>query len=343
MSSNPLSLLTFGRLVPVRLFQDPEISGDIRAGEIIVNIRPKISFLDSQFSGDFVLFFNYCDRSEHILKRFSRYSQPLAPTPSRKMTSITAARPSLTSNDSAVLQALFDAESSPSSGFTVDPSLPPWPSSVNISETDLTSLKQRETDIIRKLQSDKSPSIETVQSALDDFDSLITGHPTYPSAYTNRAQTLRLLVDLIYSKEAGSDQSTEGEISDAALFAPQTSQLCSRIFSDLGQAITFATPASPADAVSTTQARLLADAHTHRGYLLLKAARMKKAGSSDEAGPERLRALSADQLEEMASRDFFFGGRYGNKVAQQLSVQTNPYAKMCGAIVKEAMKKELEG
>ncbi|KAJ5506500.1 Tetratricopeptide-like helical [Penicillium expansum] len=260
------------------------------------------------------------------------------------MTSITAARPSLTSNDSAVLQALFDAESSPSSGVTVNSSLPSWPSSLNITETDLTSLKQRETDIIRKLQSNKSTSIETVQSALNDFDTLLAQHPRYPPAYTNRAQTLRLLVDLIYSAEAGSDQSTDPEIADAALFAPKTSQLCSRIFSDLGQAITLATPASPADAVSTTQGRLLADAHTHRGYLLLKAARVKKAGSDDEeAGPERLRGLSADQLEEMASRDFFFGGRYGNKVAQQLSVQTNPYAKMCGAIVKEAMRKELEG
>ncbi|OQE47385.1 hypothetical protein PENCOP_c001G00394 [Penicillium coprophilum] len=259
------------------------------------------------------------------------------------MTSITPARPSLTSNDSAVLQALFDAESSPSSGITTDLSLPSWPSSLKISETDLTSLKQRETDIIRKLQSNKSPSIETVQSALNDFDTLTTQHPTYPSAYTNRAQTLRLLVDLIYSKEAHNDQSTDTELADAALFAPETSQLCSRIFSDLGQAINFATPASPADAVSATQARLLADAHTHRGYLLLKAARVKKTGFGNEAGPERLRGLSADQLEEMASRDFFFGGRYGNKVAQQLSVQTNPYAKMCGAIVKEAMRKELEG
>ncbi|EKV16301.1 Tetratricopeptide-like helical [Penicillium digitatum] len=260
------------------------------------------------------------------------------------MTSITAARPTLTSNDSAVLQALFDAESSPSSGVTVDSSLPSWPSSLNISETDLTSLKQRETDIIRPLLSNKAPSIETVQSALNDFDTLLTQYPKYPSAYTNRAQTLRLLVDLIYSTTAGSDQSTDTEIADAALFAPQTSQLCSRIFSDLGQAITLATPAFPADAVSTTQERLLADAHTHRGYLLLKAARVKKASSGGEgAGPERLRGLSADQLEEMASRDFFFGGRYGNTMAQQLSVHTNPYAKMCGAIVKEAMKKELEG
>ncbi|CAI7651580.1 unnamed protein product [Penicillium palitans] len=230
------------------------------------------------------------------------------------MTSITTARPSLTSNDSAVLQALFDAESSPSSGVIVDSSLPSWPSSLNISETDLASLKKRETDIIRKLQSNKSPSLEIVQSALNDFDTLLAQHPTYPSAYTNRAQTLRLLVDLIYGTEVGTSQ-----------------------------AISLATPASPADAVSTTQGRLLADAHTHRGYLLLKAARAKKAGSGiDEAGPERLRGLSADQLEEMASRDFFLGGRYGNKVAQQLSVQTNPYAKMCGAIVKEAMRKELE-
>jgi hypothetical protein len=45
----------------------------------------------------------------------------------------------------------------------------------------------------------------------------------------------------------------------------------------------------------------------------------------------------------MASRDFFVGGRYGNKIAQQMSVQTNPYAKMCGAIVKEAMRKEMNG
>ncbi|KAJ5773159.1 hypothetical protein N7457_008055 [Penicillium paradoxum] len=260
------------------------------------------------------------------------------------MTSITSARPSLTSNDSAVLQALFDAESSPSSGITIDPSLASWPSSLNISEADLVSLKQRETDIIRELQPDKSPNEEILKSALNNFDILLSEHPTYPSAYTNRAQTLRLLVDLIYNKEADNAPSTDTELADAALFAPQTSQLCSRIFSDLGQAITLATPASPADPVSTSQARLLADAHTHRGYLLLKAARVKKGlGNDDEAGPERLRSLSADQLEEMASRDFFFGGRYGNKVAQQLAVQTNPYAKMCGAIVKEAMKKELEG
>lgn len=260
------------------------------------------------------------------------------------MTSITPARPSLTSNDSAVLQALFDAESSPSSGITIDASLPTWPSSLNISETSLVLLKQRESDIIRQIQGEESPSQEVVKSALNEFDYLILQNETYPSAYINRAQTLRLLVDLIHNKETGCSEAPNTELRDGALFSPQTSHLCSRIFSDLGQAITLATPASPADPVSTAQARLLADAHTHRGYLLLKAARVKKQNSEDgQAGPERLRGLTSDQLEEMASQDFFFGGRYGNKVAQQLAVQTNPYAKMCGAIVKEALKKELEG
>ncbi|KAJ5168663.1 uncharacterized protein N7482_004257 [Penicillium canariense] len=259
------------------------------------------------------------------------------------MTTIAQARPSLTTNDAAVLQALFDAESSPSSGITVDSSLPSWPATVNISEADLSTLRSQETEIIHRLQASESPSQETIQEALEALNSLLERYPTYPSAYANRAQTLRLLVDPKYNENP--HENTES-IADDSLFTPQAAHLSSKIFADLGEAITLATPASPADPVSTVQARLLADTHTHRGYLLLKAARVKKTRSDQETepvGPERLRGLSADQLEEMASRDFFFGGRYGNKVAQQLAVQTNPYAKMCGAIVKEAMRKEMEG
>lgn len=257
------------------------------------------------------------------------------------MTSVTTSRPSLTSNDAAVLQALFDAESSPSSGITVDSSLPPWPATVILSKEDLLSAKDREIKIIRELQPSKNPTPENVQSAINRLDILLTEYPTYPPAYTNRAQALRMLVDL---QSNDTNPSTESG-SDDALFAPQAADASSRIFTDLGQAITLATPASPADPVSSGQARLLADAHTHRGYLLLKAARVKKSQALQEeaVGPDRLRGLGADQLEEMASRDFFLGGRYGNKVAQQLAVQTNPYAKMCGAIVKEAMRKEFEG
>jgi hypothetical protein len=263
------------------------------------------------------------------------------------MTSITQARPSLTNNDAAVLQALFDAESSPSSGIKVDPTLPSWPATVNISQKDLATLKTRETQIILNLQASSTPNPETVQTALEELNTLLEEYPTYPPAYTNRAQTLRLLADLNYKQHTTQNTESESESStDESLFTPEASELSSRVFADLGRAITLATPVSPADPISSVQARLLADAHTHRGYLLLKAARVKKTRSGVEVGsvgPERLRGHSADQLEEMASRDFFLGGRYGNKVAQQMAVQTNPYAKMCGAIVKEAMRKEMEG
>jgi hypothetical protein len=129
-----------------------------------------------------------------------------------------------------------------------------------------------------------------------------------------------------------------------ALFASANVDIASRIFSDLSETITLATPKSPADPISPLQARILADAHTHRGYILLKGEKVKQRGSDGcDCGPDEIRELDKDQLEEMASRDFFFGGRYGNKIAQQLAVQTNPYAKMCGAIVREAMRKEIEG
>ena len=46
------------------------------------------------------------------------------------------------------------------------------------------------------------------------------------------------------------------------------------------------------------------------------------------------------ELEEMASRDFASAARFGDEVAREMSVRTNPYAKMCGAIVKNALREE---
>ncbi|KAL2000037.1 hypothetical protein VTN02DRAFT_3636 [Thermoascus thermophilus] len=260
------------------------------------------------------------------------------------MACATDINPSLSSNDAAVLQALFDAGSAGSSAVKIDPSLPSFPH-INIAPSELEALKSRELHAVRQLHAPRGGVVprETITSALAELDALIAEFPYYPSAYVNRAQALRMLVDV----ESG-QESKEEEDKGFALFAPTNSEIASRLFSDLGQAIALATPKSPASSISPVQARLLADAHTHRGYLLLKAARLKaKRKESDapdeEGGPESLQGLGKDEIEEMASRDFFLGGRYGNPVAQQLAVQTNPYAKMCGAIVKEAMKKEVEG
>jgi hypothetical protein len=254
-------------------------------------------------------------------------------------TSISPSKPNLTTNDSAVLQALFDAESSPSSRVTIDQSLPQLPTHLNISPKEHAYLQACERDIISILSSTPNARPETIQAAIKDLDGLIENHPTYPSAYTNRAQALRMLIEPI-SLENGTGSST-------TLFSPENTTHLSALLSDLNQAITLSSPPSPADPLSPFQARLLADTHTHRAYLLLKISRHLKTNSNNAAQienvPSRLRDIGPEGLEEMASRDFFFGGRYGNKVAQQMAVQTNPYAKMCGAIVKEAIRKEVEG
>ncbi|OJJ45490.1 hypothetical protein ASPZODRAFT_134161 [Penicilliopsis zonata CBS 506.65] len=236
-------------------------------------------------------------------------------------------QPDLSTNDAAVLQALFDAESSPSAAVEINSTLP----SFGLDPTELAKLQSRELEIIRPLQPESSSTgttePATIQSAIQALSALIAENPKYPSAYANRAQAYRLLLE---GQEEGKE---ETDLSD----------VISCLFADLGEVISLATP-KPADPLSPLQARLLADSHTHRGYLLLKAAKTKRMPFSDtrRVCPAKLQSVGADTLEEMASRDFFFGGRYGNKIAQQLAVQTNPYAKMCGAIVKEALKEEIQ-
>src|SRR5690606_24773891 len=119
-------------------------------------------------------------------------------------------------------------------------------------------------------------SRETIEKAVEDFSAIITNHPSYASAYANRAQALRMLID-----------------SNGDLFDYSNTVNATRLFSDLGQTISLATPTSPAAPLSPRQARILADAHTHRGYLLYRAAKLVSTSPSDQqrGGPERLRDL----------------------------------------------------
>jgi hypothetical protein len=72
---------------------------------------------------------------------------------------------------------------------------------------------------------------------------------------------------------------------------------------------------------------------SHRAYLYLKAA---ETGIS-------LKGQGKNALEELASTDFASAARYGDEVAREMSVRTNPYAKMCGAIVRNALAEERKG
>jgi len=218
----------------------------------------------------------------------------------------------LSAHDSHVLEALFDPELSLSAkGPQIDTSIQTLP---HVTESTLQHLRIAEADILRPLNAD-DPSTEAIRGALHSIDKLVDENPSYASAYVNRAQTNRLLLD-------------RGE-------AGNVSTLTNSVLSDLSKAIKLATPTSPTAPVSGAQAKLLSTAHTHRAYLLHKLAQ------AEPQGPQDLE--TKEQLEDMASQDFFLGGRYGDKVAQQMSVFTNPYAKMCGAIVKEALREEMKG
>lgn len=106
------------------------------------------------------------------------------------------------------------------------------------------------------------------------------------------------------------------------------------LFTDLSRAIHLSLPpSSPTDPVSAYQARILRTAYSHRAFLYLKASET----STD------LKGLGKNELEELASKDFAAAARYGDEVAREMSVRTNPYAKMCGAIVKNALREEKKG
>ena len=165
-------------------------------------------------------------------------------------------------------------------------------------------------------------SIAVLQDAVDSFDSIIKNHPNYASAYANRAQVRRLSL--------------------APTTKPSEIVTQTTVLSDLQTAIELATPETPGAPISEANARLLASAYTQRATLYLALSKqlgeeqMNRMASSN--GPES--GGHAAHFEELASKDFFWGGRYGNPIAAAMGVRVNPYAKACGNIVRQAIDRE---
>ncbi|KAK7533982.1 uncharacterized protein J3D65DRAFT_632023 [Phyllosticta citribraziliensis] len=225
----------------------------------------------------------------------------------------------LSSNDAKVLSAIFDPESSPSTSVTIKSDCQKLP---HVPDALLPPLQLTERDAIRSLGTSTRPDKKDIKSAIDSLSLLIERNPQYASAYMNRAQALRLLID-----------------DDGDFFHAKNLETTSALFGDLAKCIRLLSPKSPQDAVSPLQARLLATSHTHRGYLFLKAAKAAGQGSL-EAGPDEIKGKDRNELEERASREFYAGGMYGDQMAKQMAVKTNPYARLCGAIVKQALKQD---
>lgn len=221
----------------------------------------------------------------------------------------------LSSNDNAVLGALFDPESSLSNSTQIDDSIASFPNAA-----ELQKIQELERQALLPLNTE-SPPESTILKSIESLDNVVRDHPQYASAWNNRAQTRRMLYQI---------EQLHQQIEALQL-----------IMDDLAQAIALATPSNPLSPVPAMHAKVLASAYTHRGYLLYSASKSEDLARAMTSSMPALQSLSMEQLEEMASRDFTLGGRYGNDVARQLAVRTNPYAKLCGSIVKEAMQKEV--
>jgi hypothetical protein len=233
---------------------------------------------------------------------------------------IQAPNTNLSANDRRILNALFDPETLPSSVASakdksaIDPSLPSHPT---IASDDLDALEAQQKDLVAQAASTEKNVVERVWKELDE---ITTQHPTYPSAYLNRAMLRRIKME---------EQATKAS---KTIFDGSEEEV-SALFADLSRAIELCLPESSSSPVSPYQARTLRKAYSHRAYLYLKAA---------ESGVT-LKGKGKTELEEQASRDFGGAARYGDEVAREMSVRTNPYAKMCGAIVRNALAKERSG
>lgn len=258
----------------------------------------------------------------------------------------------LSKNDSQILDAVFDPESSSSvANIEVDSLLPSDPHIVDSSL--LTVLRAQELSAIWIIENyAPSASLSPRSLAPSDFegeeqlhekdapysealsilDKIVKAHPTYASVYNNRAQLHRWRYG---------DQLTLAQYQP---YNTASTQAMANAVHDLDRTICLATPTPELRKVSSSQGRLLAQAWTQRAAIFWQAAKdLSVPGSSIvSALKDQLPWLAWDKtnFEEEASRCFHMAGLYGSEVGKAMSVIANPHARLCGNIVREAMKRE---
>lgn len=252
---------------------------------------------------------------------------------------------SLSTRDIHVLEKIKDPESDPSRGVSIDASLPSDP---NVSDRSLyMQLSQQEREIVFLMQalelqiaglrpSSGNDTTAQYQECIKSLDGLIRQHPNYASARNNRAQALRRLYgDSMLMADTN-------PLPQALIKNPEEDErkrVAEIVLSDLDHSIALLTPA-PKASLSPQAAKTLSMAHTQRAAIYHMTSKLFDSGSISVRDARREASWSKLEFEEAASRDFAMGGRYGNDIAKGLAVSTNPTAKLCGQIVREAMKKE---
>ncbi|KAK1971390.1 hypothetical protein LZ32DRAFT_609106 [Colletotrichum eremochloae] len=253
---------------------------------------------------------------------------------------------SLTRRDVNVLDKIKDPESDPSANIMLDPSLPRDP---HITDTSIYErVIQKERDIVLSMQQLElqlaglrpktvSEPVQEYKNLLSQLDSFIDEYPNYASARNNRVQALRRLYgDTMLL--AGSPTTSQRLIENPEL--AESTRYAKIALEDVERSIALLTPRTMFGAMSPQAAKTLALAYTQRAAIYHTTAKLvdKHAVQVDEARREA--RWTKLEFEEAASHDFAYGGRYGNEIAKGLAVSTNPTAKLCGQMVREAMKKE---
>ena len=255
---------------------------------------------------------------------------------------------SLSTRDINVLEKIKDPESDPSMAVQVDPSLPKDP---NILDQEVyNAVAQQEREIILSIQkleirssnakAESAPVTDIIaeyQKCISQLGHLIEAHPKYASAYNNRAQALRQLCgdSMLISVPQQLPQALLRSVED-----PERRDMARIALSDLDDAIQLLTPATPYSRLSPQTARTLSMAHTQRAAIYHITSKLVTLSPLSVDSRRREAEWTELEFAENASRDFAMGGRYGNEIAKGLAVSTNPTAKLCGQMVREAMKKE---
>ncbi|KAI0837359.1 hypothetical protein F5Y06DRAFT_87833 [Hypoxylon sp. FL0890] len=252
---------------------------------------------------------------------------------------------SLTRRDFNVLEKIKDPESNPLTAVIVDATLPKDPNITDTSIYDRVSQKERE--IVLAMQNlemqlaglrptSTTEPLTEYQQCVSRLGELISEYPNYASARNNRAQALRRLYgDTMLLSGVGSPKGLLKDADDL-----EKSEAAALALSDLDQAISLLTPKSLFASISPQAGKTLSLAHTQRAAIYHMTAKALPAGRVADMAERKEVAWTKIDFEEAASRDFALGGRYGNEIAKGLAVSTNPTAKLCGQMVREALKKE---
>jgi hypothetical protein len=286
-----------------------------------------------------------CASVDSVLKAIDRFPEHIIFRPKSNTANMTTV--SLSTRDINILEKIKDPEFNPEAGVVIDATLPRDPHIIDTSVYERVVAKER--SIIKSIQSlelqlsqarsmDGSDSaIRGYQQCVHDLDGLIAEHPAYASARNNRAQALRRLYGdaMLLSVTAGMPMPLIEEPEQA-----EKLQAASTFLSDLDSSIRLLTPPTLSTPVSPQTARTLSMAHTQRAAAYLKTANLLSHRSLDIDESRREAAWAKLDFEEAASQDLALGGRYGNEIAKGLAVSVNPTAKLCGQMVREAMKKE---